>query len=362
MSHNDTLYLHCLNLFPKFGPKRLRLLENYFDSFEAAFNASADELVSAGIDEALAAQFIGQRVNITASTESATLEHLGIRLVSYLDHAYPTLLSEIHSPPVLLYYRGTLPPRDAVMLAAVGTRKITTYGRSVIPQLLDPLLDTGLLIVSGMAFGVDADVARQAIAKGKPTVAVLGSGLDDKTLYPKAHALLAQEIIDNGGCIVSEYPPGTPGFKQNFVARNRIISGMCVGTLIIECDLKSGSLITAEFALEQNRRVYAVPGPIYARESRGPNNLIKMGAQLVTDSSDILQDLNITPQEPGVVLPPDTPAEATILAILQEGALAADEIVVRSKLDAASVTTTLTFLEIKGRVKNLGANQYLRIR
>jgi DNA processing protein len=169
--------------------------------------------------------------------------------------------------------------------------------------------------------------------------------------------------VDTGGCLLSEYPPGTPGFKQNFIARNRIIAGISIGTVIVECDLKSGSLITAQYALDQNRRVYAVPGPIYSAESRGPNNLIKMGAQLVTESNDILNDLNIVPQSQLDEIPKaDNPAEGIVLGILSSNPLSADELIQRSGLDAALLTTTLTFLEMKGRIKNLGAQQYIRSR
>jgi DNA processing protein len=287
-----------------------------------------------------------------------------MHLLSEQDERYPELLREISSRPALLYYRGTLPETDAVMIAAVGTRKITTYGRSVIPNLLGPLIDAGIILVSGLAYGVDAAVHTEVLHRRRPTVAVLGSGIDDKTLYPKEHALLAADILDAGGCILSEYPPGTPGYKQNFVARNRIIAGLSVGTIIIECDLKSGSLITAQFALEQNRRVYAVPGPIYAAESRGPNNLIKMGAQLVTESSDILQDLNITeslaPEPTGGAA--DSPAEAIVLGLLSSSPVAADELVARSGLVAATLSTALTLLEMKGRIKNVGGQQYIKVR
>lgn len=360
---DDSIFLHCLNLFPKFGPKRLTLLANYFESFEAAFKAPIAELAATGIGADLAEGFATFRSNIEPDSEAEKLQSLNMSLLALGDARYPAMLAEISMPPALLYYRGALPDKDAVMLAAVGTRKITTYGRSVIPHIIGPLVDAGIVIVSGMAYGIDGAVHQEIVHKHKPTVAVFGSGIDDHTLYPKHHALLAQEVIDAGGCLLSEYPPGTPGFKQNFVARNRIISGMSLGTIIIECDLKSGSLITAQYALDQNRRVYAVPGPIYANESRGPNNLIKMGAQLITDSRDILQDLNIAAALLPIATPTaDNPSEGLLLGLLGGEPITADELVKQSGLETRVVTTALTFLEMKGHVKNVGASQYVRTR
>ncbi len=358
---DDSLYLHCLNLFPKFGPKRLALIANYFESFQQAFIAPVNELVQAGIAGEVASEFKTFRENIVPEAEAEKLHHFNISLISARDQLYPKLLQEADLPPQLLYLRGTLPASDSILLAVVGTRKITTYGRSVIPQLIGPLIDAGLVPVSGLAYGVDAEVARFAISKQATTIAVLGSGLDDKTLYPREHALLAEEVINNGGALLSEFAPGTPGFKQNFISRNRIIAGLCIGTLIIECDLKSGSLITAQYTLDMNRRLYAVPGPIYASESRGPNNLIKMGASLVTEASDILQDLNIDPILENISLP-ESPQESIILDILEQGTTSADTLIVQSGLEPSLVTTTLTFLEIKGVIKNVGAQQYIRIR
>ena len=279
------------------------------------------------------------------------------------DRRYPQLLTEIADPPVILYYRGALPAADAIMLAAIGTRKITTYGRSVVPHIISPLVSAGITIVSGMAYGVDALVHTQAIEQGLPTIAVLGSGLDEKSLYPKEHVLLADAILNAGGCLMSEYAPGTPGYKQNFIARNRIISGLSMGTLVIECSLKSGSLITAQYALEQNRRVYAVPGQIYAHESQGPNNLLKMGAQPVTDAADILQDLNISPELTiDAELAATTPTEALLLGILTSSPLSSDALVKQTGLETAAVSTALSFLEMKGVIKNVGAQQYIRVR
>lgn len=359
----DTIYLHGLNLFPGFGPKRLGLLLNHFESFEAAYTASATELVAAGIPETHVQAFIELRSNTDLQVEAEKLENLNIELLSIQDEHYPSLLKECALPPVVLYVRGTLPTPDWAVLAVVGTRKISPYGLHVTPRILIPLVEAGIVIASGLAYGVDALAHQQAIKQGKPTIAILGGGIDDKTIYPKEHVLLAQDIRETGGCIISEYPPGTPPLKQNFVARDRIISGMSMGTLIVECSLKSGSLITAQYALEQNRRLYAIPGPIYAEESRGPNNLIKMGATLVTESADILDDLHIA-QKIHAVTPPTeyTPTEHAVLAILTFEPMTVDTVIQNLDIPAATITTTLTFLEMKGAIKNVGGQQYIRLR
>ncbi len=358
----DIYYLHCLNLFPSLGPKRLGLLGNMFESFEQAWHANPQDLAPLALTPDNLRAFFEFKNNINIEEEKLKLDQLSIKIIAFDNPKYPNLLQEIPTPPAILYWRGTLPSHDSLMFSVVGTRKITTYGRSVVPQLVAPLVDAGVTIVSGLAYGVDSLAHKQAVDKNKPTVAVLGGGIDDATLYPKPHVLFAHEIINTGGCIISEYPPKTPSFKQNFVARDRIISGLSMGTLIVECDLKSGSLITAKYALDQNRRLFAVPGPIYASESRGPNNLIKMGAQLVTESSDILNDLNIIPTKSEITFASDiTPQEETILAILKTEPLIIDEIINSAKLDAATVTTALTFLEMKGRIKNLGGQQYARV-
>lgn len=359
----DTIYLHGLNLFPAFGPKRLGLLGNHFETYAEAFSAPTVELIAAGVDAALAQKFTQFRETIDLEAENEKLQNLDIHLISIRDALYPQLLLECGLPPSLLYIRGTIPAPDCAIISVVGTRKITPYGMSTTPRILGPLIDAGILIASGLAYGVDALAHTQAIQKHKPTIAILGGGIDDKTIYPKNHALLAQEVLEKGGCLMSEYPPGTPPFKQNFVARDRIISGIAMGTLIIECSLKSGSLITAQYTLEQNRRLYAVPGPIYAEQSRGPNNLIKMGASVVTEAADILNDLNISQvASPDVAQQDYTPTEQMVLAILTTEPMTVDAIIQNSDADASAITTTLTFLEMKGAIRNVGGQQYIRMR
>jgi DNA processing protein len=179
------------------------------------------------------------------------------------------------------------------MLAVVGARDSTPYGESVISHLLPPLINRGITITSGLAYGIDAMAHTETVRTHGRTIAVVAGGLDEKSLYPQAHLYLSRKILRNNGAIISEYPPGTPALKHHFIARNRIISGLSMGTLIIECKQKSGALITARYALEQNRNIYAVPGSILTPHSAGPNQLIQQGATPVTCAGDILQDLAV---------------------------------------------------------------------
>ncbi len=362
MHLNDSLYLHGFNLLPQFGPARLGRIAKSFGSFEQAFKADSKALALAGLDGQTAEIFLRHRASVNLAEEAEKLGAEGIGVLTFKDANYPKLLLEIPQTPPILYYKGKPPGNEELCLAVVGTRKITNYGRTVVPELLDVLVDSGLVIVSGMAFGVDSAAHKVAINKRRRTVAVLGGGLDGKSLYPKEHAFLAEQILENGGSLLSEYPMGTPNFKQNFVARNRIISGLSLATLIIECDLKSGTLITAKHALDQNRQVYAVPGPIYNPQSQGPNNLIKMGAKPVTSANDILEDLNLKTlpeQQMSQTLFADSEEEAALLKLLSYEPIIINELIKHSGLGTAQVTSALTFLEMKGKIKNLGGQQYI---
>jgi DNA processing protein len=361
---NDPFYLHAFALLPQFGPLKLLKLINGFTTFQAAYEANRHELLSAGIDAESVDTFFHHREKIQWDAEREKLSALDITLLSRRHPLYPTLLSEIHQPPALIYYKGNL-EMEELCIAVVGTRQITNYGRVVTPYICQPLIDAGATIVSGLAYGVDSAVQQLAVKSGKRTIAVLGGGLDEKAFYPKQHVWLAQEIIKNNGLVMSEYPPGTPPLKHHFIARNRIISGLSVATVVIECDLQSGSLITAKYALDQNRTVYAVPGPIYAPQSQGPNNLIKMGAKLVSSANDILEDLHIKTlpdQKTNQELFDGTKEELHLLQVLGFEPLEINNIIKISKLDAKTVSSTLTFLEMKGKIRNLGGQQYVLAR
>ncbi len=362
MNPNHPLYLHAFNLLPEFGLSRLLKVAGHFENFQAAFETDSQNLMLAGVEAGVAEKFLLFRGGLDLETEMQKLRAGDIGLMSFKDSNFPKLLLEISKSPALLYFRGKMENAEDLCVAAVGSRKITNYGRVVTPQLIEPLAQSGCVIVSGLAFGVDAACHQAALNVHQRTIGILAGGIDEATLYPQNHLLLAQQILDSGGALISEYPCGTPALKHHFLARNRIISGMSVATVVIECDLKSGSLITAQYALEQGRALYAVPGPIYSTQSLGPNNLIKMGAKPMTSANDVLEDLNLQAlpeQQTAQSQFGDTPMESVVLKMLGKEPVNINAIIKQSGQTAGEITSALTFLEMKGRVKNLGGQQYI---
>jgi DNA processing protein len=284
-----------------------------------------------------------------------------ILTLSLGDAGYPALLKEISDPPSRFYYRGSLHSLEQNCLAIVGTRKMTDYGGVATARLAKKLAAAGLTIISGLAYGVDAAAHQAALDVGGLTVAVLGCGLDDNDIYPPGNRRLARQILDSGGALISEYASGMPSFRYNFLARNRIIAGLSFGTLVVECPEKSGALITAKHALEYNRDVYAVPGPITSPQSAGTNRLIKAGARMVTEAQDILDDLHIVaPNESMPIQPKLSADEQKIINCLMEGkSLPTDAIIEQTRLPAQTVLITLTFLEMNGIIKQLSSQQYI---
>ncbi len=271
------------------------------------------------------------------------------------DPRYPKLLKEIHDPPPRLYYRGELGDPNEACVAIVGTRKMSPYGAVITPRIAGPLIDAGLTLVSGLAYGIDSAAQAECVKRGARTIAVLGSGVDDDSIYPRAHFRLAQDILDNGGLIISEQPPGTPGFKQNFIARNRIIAGLSLGVVVVECKTKSGALLTADYAADFNRNLYAVPGPIYSSASEGPHELIRNGAMLITSGEEILEDLAISlNQLPLAPKQKFNGPEQSVLECIQDGALSFEELAETTSLPPEELTSLLTTLEIKGAIKIIG--------
>lgn len=275
--------------------------------------------------------------------------------------AYPSLLREIHAPPKTLYGRGNMDLLETACFGVVGTRKITNYGKDATEKIISGLSQY-FTIVSGLALGIDALAHKNALEFGGKTIAVLGSGVDDESIYPKSNLALAKEILKKGGLIISEYKPGSNPHQGAFPERNRIISGLSKGVLVIEADIESGSLITAKLALEQNRDVFAVPGSIFAPRSQGTNRLIQTGAKLVTSAQEVLEEYqqNLPLFNNGLKsISTGDPAEQKILVILNsDGETFIDDIVRRSGLDASTVIAKLTMLELKGKVKNCGNNLY----
>ncbi|MDI6603064.1 MAG: DNA-processing protein DprA [Patescibacteria group bacterium] len=281
-----------------------------------------------------------------------------IKTITLEDKNYPKLLKEIKDPPEVLYYIGTLPKPDENCFAVVGTRRYSLYGKQVALEIASDLAEAGLTIVSGLAPGIDSFTHQAAVERNKRTIAILGTGLDEKSIYPQSNLKLARKILETGGCLISEYPPETPGSKFTFPQRNRIISGLSLGVLVVEAKQKSGALITAHHAFKQNRKVFAVPGSIYSSNSKGCHYLIKKGAKLVETANDILLELNLPEITKSGLVTGENKEENLILEVLKKEALYIDKIIEKTKLNAATVASTLAILEIKGKVRNLGGNVY----
>lgn len=345
------------------GPVKFGRLLEAFGSAGAAWQAASGELRAAGLDARTTEALVTFRGGHDPLPGFARLRQQGIEAVTLLDSQYPPLLREIYAPPPVIFLRGKVLPDDQLALAVVGTRGATSYGRMVTERFVAGLVEHGVTIVSGLALGIDAVAHRATLQHGGRTIAVLGSGVD--TIYPSNHRGLAESILANGA-LLSEYAPGTKPERDNFPARNRLIAGMTRGTLIVEAGEVSGALITARMALEQNREVFAVPGNVTSPASAGTNALIRAGeAKLVARVEDILEELNpdlVVEQLRLVDLLPDNEMEAVLLRALSAEPLHVDDLSRATALPVATVSSTLTMLELKGSVTHAGGMVYARAR
>jgi DNA processing protein len=283
-----------------------------------------------------------------------------IQTIGIEDAVYPAELKKISDAPKVLYFRGTLPHADELCIAIVGTRRPSPYGQQSALHLAGELADAGLTIVSGMAPGIDTYAHRICIEKKTRTIAVLGTGLDATSIYPQENVRLAEKIIEMGGCLISEFEPGTHGSKFTFPKRNRIISALSVGVVVIEAKEKSGSLLTAQYAKKQGKKLFAVPGQIFMANAAGPHHLIKEGATLVHNTNDIIEELKMIrlPIKKVEKQLTGNSNESLILQALQEESLTIDKVIERTRLPAHTVVTHLALLEISGTIRNLGGNTY----
>jgi DNA processing protein len=343
------------------GPVRFQRLLEVCGGAEAAWHASDFEMAAAGLERRTADGL--RRVQRSMSPESAVarLENLGLDAVTLLDHDYPASLRQIADPPPVLFVKGRLPPVDTPAVALVGTRRATPYGRTVAERLARDLAQAGVAVVSGLARGVDTVAHQAALEAGGCTLAVLGNGLDQ--VYPAENSSLAGRIVGYGqGALVSEFPPGVPPDALNFPRRNRLISGLSAGAVIIEAGVRSGALITADFSLEQGRDVFAVPGSIFSAMSFGPNELLKQGATPVTCAQDILDALNTSGPAPMAhSLPRLDEDESCIWEALAGDPRHIDDLARELKRGAGEVSATLTLLELKGLARQVGAMTYARV-
>lgn len=358
-----TRYYLGFNLVPGIGPTRLARLIEQTGSAEAAWNASASELSKIGLDAKRSAALLKARNTLDLDKELERLEHAQIEVITLEDEAYPRLLAQAPNAPPLLYIRGTLNKADEWAVAVVGTRSPTSYGKEATRHIVSELAAHGVTIVSGLAMGIDSVAHATALeAIGGRTLAVFGNGLD--RIYPERNRNLAEQIIHNGA-LISDYPLGTRPSAANFPPRNRIISGLTLGTLVVEAGERSGALITVEFALEQGRDVFAVPGSIFSPKSKGVNNLIRNGATIVDGAQEILSALNMTTinvqQEMTAMLPED-PTEAALLEHISREPQHVDVLSRACGMPAAVVSSTLTILELKGFVRHAGNMEYVLAR
>lgn len=359
---DERIFWVGFNLVKGVGAVRTRKLLDHFGKLSVAWNAPTDALIQAGLPEKAIELLIQKRKAIDLQDYWQLLEKKKISVMTWLDDEYPKRLKEIDQPPPVFYYRGSILTKDDWAVSIVGTRRVTVYGRQITQDTALYLAGNGITIVSGLARGVDVIAHKAALEANGRTIAVLGSGVD--VIYPPEHRNLADEIIANGA-IVSDYPPGTQPDGVNFPARNRIISGLSRATIVVEAGEKSGALITAKFAVEQGRDVFAVPGSILSPMSRGTNNLIQNGAFPMINPKSVLEVLNysqvVDHQEAQNELASD-PVEKRILASLSFEPVHIDELSAHVNLPMAEITAALTMLELKGFVRQDGGMRYLLIK
>jgi DNA processing protein len=350
----DHYYWFALKSVPLVGNVTFRRLLERFETPERALAASEKELAQLkGVSPAVAGSIRGHDFHQFAESECERVRTAGVRVVDFLSEDYPKILLEIPDPPPYLYVRGSLAGIDPA-IAIVGSRRASDYGMMTTARLAGDLAGNGVTVVSGMARGVDAAAHRGALGRGGRSIGVLGCGID--VIYPSENRGLFAEMASKGA-LVSEFPMGTLPLAENFPRRNRIISGLSRGVLVVEAAEKSGSLITAEYALEQGREVFAVPGNINFSSSRGANRLIKQGAKLVETVEDILDELSIksSPPERGVNSPcfSLTPQEAALYTLLAGSPQHIDDVIFKSGLTVSDVSAILLRLELKGAIMQL---------
>ena len=354
MDKSSLKYWVGFNMVDGIGRVRFLQLENYFSNLENAWLASAGELRKSGLDKFIVDRIVTSRPSVSLDDVMADLEKKQLTVLTYRDAGYPRRLKEIYDYPPLIYIRGELKPQDEVSLAVVGTRHASPYGRQVTEEITCDLATHGITIVSGLASGIDTAAHKSALKAGGRTIAVFACGLD--TVYPADNTELARNIVGQGA-IISEYPPDARPRAENFPRRNRILSGLSLGVVVIEAGESSGAVITANMALEQNRDVFAVPGNIFSVTSKGTNRLIQDGAKLVTCSRDILEEYNLGNLSQQIeikdVIPP-TETESVLIKHLSPEPIHIDDLCISTGLAIDVVSSTLAMMELKGMIKQVG--------
>jgi DNA processing protein len=344
------------------GPARLRALLDFFGGIQEAWHADAASLTDVGLDRRSISNLLMARKSMDLAGELDRLEQAGVHVLTWDSEDYPINLRNIYDPPPVIYVKGELLPEDDWAVAMVGTRHATVYGKEAARHLATGLAQNGVTVVSGLAAGIDAVAHQAALEAGGRTLAVLGSGVD--VIYPEQNRRLAEQLVQQGA-LISEYPLGTKPERTNFPPRNRLISGLSLGTVVVEAGARSGALITADFATEQGRDVFAVPGSIFQRSCEGANRLIRDGAKPVLVVEDVLEELNlaqVTQQAEVRATVPTTPTERAVLDLLSAEPVHVDELGRAADLPAPVVSSTLALLELKGLARQVSGMSYVLAR
>ena len=360
---SELKYWLGFNYVSGIGPAKIQALLGHFGTLENAWVAPDGRLREVGLDARALQNFNDVRENFDLDGYVRQVETSGVSVLTWESSDYPDLLREIPAAPPVLFVRGRLEPVDRWAVAVVGTRRLTAYGRQVTSDLVAGLVGNGITVVSGLARGIDAVAHRAALEHGGRTIAVLACGID--RVYPPEHRDLAREIVAERGALVTDYPFGSKPDSNHFPARNRLISGLALGVVVVEAGEKSGALITSRFALEQNREVFAVPGNIHSPVSLGTNRLIQQGGKLVLRVEDILEELNlrmVAEQAVAKVILPETAEEAALLSHLSSHPVHVDELGRQTGMPISMISSTLTVMELKGMVQAVGGMNYVRMR
>lgn len=350
------------NLVKGIGAVRLKQIIDFFGTLEIAWNSPQEGFLAAGLPSKVVENFQQVRRQVDLDLIMANIEKKRVKVMTWEDSEYPRRLKEINQAPPVLFINGSINVEDDWAVAVVGTRRVTPYGRQVTAEIARFLAQNGVTVVSGLARGVDAIAHQTAIQAGGRTIAVLGNGVD--VVYPPEHRKLASDIALQGA-LVSDYPLGTPPDGVNFPPRNRIISGLSLATVVVEAGEKSGALITAEFAVEQGRDVFAVPGSILTPQSEGTNRLIEQGARPLLKMAEILDALKleqIPEKQLTRKLNPASAVEKNLLNCLSQDPMHVDELCGLSGLPINQVSATLTMMELKGMVTQVGGMNYVAAR
>jgi DNA processing protein len=373
----EATYCLALSLTQGLGPSRIKKLIEIYGTADRVFQASLTELEGTGMRAVSAQSITNGKSMEMAQQECAKAAQAGARIISLSDPEYPSRLKEIYDPPVILFAKGSVAVLAQPGIAMVGTRHPTPYGSGMAERLSTDLSSRGLVIISGLARGIDTASHRGAVAAKGKTVAVLGTGID--VMYPKENTRLTEQIVALGGALITEFPVGTPPTPQNFPIRNRIISGMSAGVLVVEAAEYSGTRITSRLALEQNRDVYAVPGNVTNKGSWGPNTLIKQGAKLVATWEDVWEELptdvqvalgamqqNESSEPETASLFPDeakSPHETKIFRLLKaDESTHIDQLVelLEEEMSASEIFAALFELELNGKIRQLPGKNFVK--